>query len=440
MAEIRQTLTTTIPPEKQGQYLTLPFTIPENVAELRLSYTYPKFRSEDQSLPNGVFHLQDRINIIDLGLVSPDGKQAGASGSDKAHFYINGKSATPGYLPQPLVPGEWQILVGAYKVAPEGVPVTYELTFVEKERRLLIGDIHTHTLGSDGVFTLEELATHAKRQGLDFLAITDHNQMVSSDVLVRIPEVTMIPGVEWTHYRGHANFLGVDCPYDVPFFTNNDEAMREIFTTAHERGALIVINHPQDDSCGFHFDLTSLPFDAFEIWNGPMRESNLRAVAMWHQMLAAGQKVPAVGGSDYHRDQLFQILGGPCMGVYAGSDAPEDILAAVHTGESFITFSPSGPLVDLSIDDVKMGGTVTWSEDLTVQIDVKRLKTGDVVRLVSPDNSTDLLQAVSDGDADLVAPVPGPGFVRVEIYRTFLPGIPPLPALISNPIYISENK
>ncbi len=34
-----------------------------------------------------------------------------------------------------------------------------------------------------------------------------------------------------------------------------------------------------------------------------------------------------------------------------------------------------------------------------------------------------------------MAPVPGPGFLRVEIYRTFLPGVPPLPALISNPIY-----
>ncbi len=440
MTEIKQTLTYTVAPEQQGLYLTLPFTMPENIAEFRLHYVYPAFKSEDESLPNGTFHPKERVNTIDLGLISPDGKQAGASGSDKDHFYINGKSATPGYQPQVLTPGEWQILVGAYKIAPEGVTVTYELTFVEKERRLLIGDIHTHTLGSDGVFTLEELATHAKRQGLDFLAITDHNQMVSSDVLARIPDVTMIPGVEWTHYRGHANFLGVDRPYDVPFFTNDDKAMQEIFTTAHERGALIVINHPQDDSCGFQFDLSSVPYDLFEIWNGPMRESNLRAVAMWHQMLASGQKVPAVGGSDYHRDQLFQILGGPCMGVYAGSSAPEDILAALKSGDSFITFSPSGPSVDLTIGDVKMGGTVAWSEGLTVQIEAKRLTTGDVIRLVSAGDSIDLLQAASPGDADLVAQVPGPGFVRVEIYRTFLPGIPPLPALISNPIYISERK
>ncbi len=96
--------------------------------------------------------------------------------------------------------------------------------------------------------------------------------------------------------------------------------------------------------------------------------------------------------------------------------------------------------MDLTIGDVKMGGTAAWSEDLTVQIEAKRLTTGDVIRLVSAGDSIDLLQAASPGDADLVAQVPGPGFVRVEIYRTFLPGIPPLPALISNPIYISESK
>ena len=32
-------------------------------------------------------------------------------------------------------------------------------------------------------------------------------------------------------------------------------------------------------------------------------------------------------------------------------------------------------------------------------------------------------------------PVAAPGFVRVEILRAFIPGIPRLPALISNPIY-----
>jgi hypothetical protein len=84
-----------------------------------------------------------------------------------------------------------------------------------------------------------------------------------------------------------------------------------------------------------------------------------------------------------------------------------------------------------------LGDTVEWETGLTLQISAKGLKTGDVVRMVGADATADLLQAGADGDAALSAPVPGPGFARVEIYRTFLPGVPPLPALISNPIYFA---
>ncbi|MBG0771180.1 MAG: hypothetical protein H0S82_05690, partial [Anaerolineaceae bacterium] len=73
MNEINQTVTFTITPEQQGQYLTVPFTMPEAIAEFRLSYRYPRFREEAQPLPNGQFTPHDQINIIDLGLIAPDG-------------------------------------------------------------------------------------------------------------------------------------------------------------------------------------------------------------------------------------------------------------------------------------------------------------------------------------------------------------------------------
>ena len=433
---MHKTLTFIIAPDQKGAYLTLPFTMPENTAEFRLSYSYPRFNEEPQDVPGGRFIERDIINFVDLGLIGPDGRQVGASGSDKSSIFISGRNATLGYTPQPLTPGEWQILVGAYWIAPEGVTVTYELEFIPKERRLLLGDLHTHTLGSDGVLSLEELAAHAHKQGLDFLAITDHNQTVSPKVLQRIPNVTLIPGVEWTHYRGHANFLGIENPYDEPFFVDSED-IRPRFQTARDRGAVIVVNHPCDENCGFQFDLEDLPFDLLEIWNGPMREYNLRAIALWQSMLAKGYKIPAVGGSDYHRDNLFQILGGPSMGVYSLSNAPEDILAALKAGHSFITFAPRGPKLDMTVGDVEMGDTVVWSPGLEISIKVRKLLRGDVVRVVSQTKSEDIFQSPNDGDVTLSLPVVEPGFIRVEIHRVFLPGVPPLPALISNPIFFA---
>lgn len=430
------TVETHLTPDQAGQYLTIPFPVPADTAELHVHYRYPGQRVTPQDIPGGQFTAQNRVNIIDLGLIAPDGSQVGASGSDKDHFFISETRATPGYRPHPLNPGEWKLLLGAYKIAPEGVDVSYEIAFTPKKRRLLLGDIHTHTNGSDGVFTVSELATHAQRQGLDFLAITDHNQMVSQQYLNTIGEITLIPGIEWTHYEGHANFLGVDQPYDAPFYTNSTDEMRARFASAKERGALIVINHPFDEGAGFHFDMADLPFDCLEVWNGPMRESNFRAVGLWQSMLTAGRKIPAVGGSDYHRDGLFQIIGGPCMGVYADSDSPTDILAAIRAGRSFITFAPNGPILEMMAGETSMGDTATWQEGLQVEIVADRLNTGDAIRVVSGAGSQDVFQAPENGKVALTLPVREPGFMRVEIYRTFLPGLPPLPALLGNPIYV----
>lgn len=424
-----------IEPSQQGTYFTLPFRIPEPIERLTLSYRYPRHDGEETLVGEEGFIPHDEINIIDLGLIDPSGRQVGVSGSDKTEITISETLATPGYRPCQLGAGEWQILVGAYKVAPQGVTVLYEIQMQPKSLRLLKGDLHAHTLASDGVHTVEELAWKARRNGLDFLAITDHNQMISAAELPRIPGLTLIPGVEWTHYQGHANFLGIDRPYDAPFFTNTPEEARQRFESARARGALITLNHPFEPGMGINFDINSLPFDCLEIWNGPMRESNLRAVGLWQSLLAAGQKVPACGGSDYHRDTPFIFLGGPTTCVYAQSAGPSDILAALQAGQSYITFAPNGPGLDFTAGDAIVGGRVDWHDIKEAQLSVTGLLAGDVVRVVTADGTDVLLQANAPGQFSGRYSMSAPGFARVEVLRPFLPGVPLLPALISNPIY-----
>ncbi len=218
------------------------------------------------------------------------------------------------------------------------------------------------------MLSVEELAQRALRHGLDFLAITDHNQMVSADSLPKVPGVTLIPGIEWTHFKGHANFLGVDKPYDEPFFANDMQEIRARFESARSRGALITLNHPFEELCPFTFDMSALPFDCLEIWNGPMRESNLRAVGLWQSLLAAGKKIPITGGSDYHRDQLFIFPGGPTTCVYAMSPSPADILAALKQGHAYIVFAPDGPALELTAGDAMMGDSVPFAKVRELQI------------------------------------------------------------------------
>ena len=428
-----------IEPARQGEYLFLPFFIDEEVESLSLSYEYGRHDRDELEIGNAMFNSRPEINIVDLGLIAPDGRQVGASGSDKTEIFVSEASATPGYRACRIVPGEWRILIGAYKVAPDGVSVSYSVTLKHKSLRLLKGDLHTHTLGSDGVLTAEELAWRAVRHGLDFLAITDHNQMSSQDSLPKVPGLTLIPGVEWTHFQGHANFLGVDRPYDEPFAANTLEEVQARFASARQRGASITINHPFDEVAGFHFDWQTLPFDTLEIWNGPMRESNLKAVGLWQQLLTAGRKIPICGGSDYHRDTPFIFLGGPTTCVYAMSNGPSDILAALNDGHAYLTFAPNGPWLELTAGEAILGDTVKWTQVDRLDIRAGGLLAGDVLRVVTGSGSEVILQAPTPGDASATYTMSAPGFARVEILRAFLPALPMLPALISNPIYFEEG-
>ncbi|MEJ5309122.1 MAG: CehA/McbA family metallohydrolase [Anaerolineae bacterium] len=415
--------------------MTVPFMMPPDVESFSLTYHYERYGGSETGVAHGHFTSRPGVNTIDLGLIAPDGTEVGETGSDKRSIQISETEATPGYRPCRLVPGEWRILLGAYKVAPGGVEVTYELTFTPKRLRLLKGDLHVHTLASDGVLTAAELGQYALRHGLDFLAITDHNQKVAADALPHIPGLTLIPGVEWTHYKGHANFTGVDRPYDGTFAANTDEEVAERFASARARGALITIAHPFDESCPFLFDLDSLPFDCIEVWNGPMRPANLHAIGWWHSLLVAGKKIPVCGGSDYHRSQLFLFPGGPTTCVYALSAGASDILAALRAGHAYIVYAPDGPTLNLTAGEAMLGDSVSFGHVKELQAHVTGLHAGDVLQVITAQGSAILLKAETPGDFRGSYTIEAPGFARVEILREFVPGLPMLPALISNPVY-----
>ncbi len=423
--------------KQQGSYFTVPFDVPQSIETIDLFYQYPRRLDCEEKLQNGMFTAAPELNIVDLGLVSPDGRQVGASGSDKSQVHVSETISSPGYRRCSIQPGRWELVVGAYKIDPAGVLVHYEITLTEKSIRLLRGDLHVHSIASDGVHTLEELALKARANGLDFVAVTDHNQPVTSGELPCIPGVTMIPGIEWTHYQGHANFLGVDAPYDEPFYTNTLAETQERFFSARERGALITVNHPFEGDSSFKFELNALPFDCLEVWNGPMRESNLKALGLWQQLLASGSRLPITGGSDYHRDTPFIFLGGPTMGVYAMSGGANDILDAVRQGHSFITFAPNGPAAAMSAGNRMMGDQVSWQETRELTFRVEGLLKGDVVRVVTAAATDAVFTAATDGALEMIYAMQEPGFARLEVLRAFLPGLPMLPALITNPIYFT---
>ncbi|MBP1560612.1 MAG: PHP domain-containing protein [Oscillospiraceae bacterium] len=72
----------------------------------------------------------------------------------------------------------------------------------------MIGDLHCHTKLSDGSLGIEDIIVQAKRTGIDFISITDHDTMSSisrAKILGERYGIQILPGVElsaWDKSRG----------------------------------------------------------------------------------------------------------------------------------------------------------------------------------------------------------------------------------------------
>ena len=85
-----------------------------------------------------------------------------------------------------------------------------------------------------------------------------------------------------------------------------------------------------------------------------------------------------------------------------------------------------------------MGDTVNWLDQHEMVISADGLMSGDIIRVVTKDNTEIVLKVPCAGTYTGSYSMQSPGFARVEILRAFLPGLPLLPALISNPIYFDD--
>jgi hypothetical protein len=412
-------------------YTSLPFDMPRGIERIEIEYNYPRYVTE--SLPEGTAHSE--VNIIDLGIYDHEGTLYGWSGSNRRSVFISTTSASPGYRHGAFTPGKWAIALGLYKIS-DTVSVSLTLRLYPKERKLLRGDLHLHTLNSDGIYTTAFVLESATQGGLDFVALTDHNN-TQQNTEIGPTQLTVIPGVEYTNYRGHANFFFPDThiSFHDNFLSNTFEEMAGVFRRAKDAGAYISLNHPFSP-CPWEFGFERFPFDMLEVWNGPIYGGNIQAIACWHELLCAGKKIAAVGGSDLHKNELGRTFGTPCTYVYANGVSVPDILDALCAGHSGVTFTPEGPLPDISIADAGLGDTVSFSPGLTGMLNVTRAMKGDTLKLLTRDGLALSCAVPFNGTYQCSFPVERHGFYRLELYRQLLDF--PMLCALSNPIYVRE--
>jgi len=326
-------------------------------------------------------------SVLDLGCLGPDGFR-GWSGGARSSFFISAAGATPGYLPGEVSPGLWQVVIGVHRVPAEGVrfEVTVELadgavpagwlagvvaadgTVLSDEaglagaarlggaasladrparralpaasgRTWLAGDLHAHTVHSDGAMSVPELASFAVTRGLDFVAVTDHNTVSHHASLPGISArygVTLVPGQEVTTARGHAGVLG-DTGW-IDFRSSADSWL----AAAERGGGLMSVNHPFAGDVSWLHSMARRP-PLLEVWHWSWLDPSWTTPLSWWQ--AWDPAAIPVGGSDWHREGSDAPLGTPTTWVESADSSVDAILEALAAGRVAITASREGPVL-----------------------------------------------------------------------------------------------
>lgn len=402
-------------------YFYIPFEVPQGTTRIEVTLAYPK--ADDCVIDLGAFDPRDTGYPTNAGF-------RGWSGGARDRFFIATDDATPGYVHGDIPPGRWSVILGLYKVPEAGTEVSVTITLdaaprtlepqpvrtfpVRRQAGWYKGDLHCHTFHSDAKGSPELLHAAARQAGLDFLAIADHNTTTQRRYFhpQSSPDLVFVRAMEVTTAEGHANVYGVDDWIDFRMTRPSDG--HTLARLVHDKGGLLSINHDKPP-IAWEYELPEA--DCQEVWQSTWMAWNWIALDRWQQRLASGLRLSAIGGSDYHQPaQLMPegplVLARPTTVLWLPELCEDAIIAAMKAGRGYITESPTGPSLIVTVDEQPMGSEVVNPHSLRVEA-----KDAQGDRLVWIDATGEIGSTpITTGDWHYEAVFPGvERFIRAEI-------------------------
>lgn len=209
----------------------------------------------------------------------------------------------------------------------------------------LKGNLHTHTLESDGDSAPADVVRWYAEHGYDFLAITDHDKitrvedslglvlLLGEEVTDRLPKKPL-----------HVNAIGIEEAVQPQHGATPVEVLQRNIDAVRKAGALALINHP---NFGWAFgadELLQLERANFlEIASGhPFvnAQGPPSVESMWDRMLTAGKRIYGVAVDDTHHlkrvlDEGMVPPGKAWVMVRAEKRDAKSILAALAAGDFY---------------------------------------------------------------------------------------------------------
>lgn len=216
------------------------------------------------------------------------------------------------------------------------------------------GNLHTHTINSDGDSAPDAVARWYKEQRYHFLALTDHNYFTDPQGLNRFfaadERFLLLTGEEVTSRYGskpiHVNAFRLKETIDPAFGDSVADTIQKNVDVIRGAGAIPSLNHPNFVWAVTPQELAVVEnLGLFEVYNGhpTTNEAGGGGAAslteMWDYLLSAGRKIRGIAVDDAHSFKEFgPHLSNPGRGwimVRAAALTPENLFAAVEAGDFY---------------------------------------------------------------------------------------------------------
>lgn len=205
-------------------------------------------------------------------------------------------------------------------------------------------DLHVHTCYSeDSIITLENLIAHVRKNGLDGVAITDHDTVEGALRIVKVAgekklKPIIIPGIEVSTETG-GHILGINVTTPIPKELSIEETVERI----HEVGGIAIAAHPEalfKNRIGLSPKILSFGLDAIEVINSSLFPFKL--LTRRCKRFAEHHGLPQTAGSDSH---IPEAIGLAYTIIECDGTSLDDIAESIKKGLTM----PTGRGIPLSL-------------------------------------------------------------------------------------------
>jgi hypothetical protein len=205
------------------------------------------------------------------------------------------------------------------------------------------GQLHVHSIASDGELSPDEVVDWYRQQGYHFLALTDHGVLAEArtlaDDFITLSGIE-VDGVDPERGLYHLVGLGLTAPPGVG--TRESVPAQEAIDRLRAAGGLVVMAHPYWSGQMSKDLLHQQGCIGLEIYNGGCEVDNARGFSTvhWDDLLAAGRRPWGLAVDDAHWRQGDHDAGLGWVWVKAAALTQAALRDALQSGHFYASSGP----------------------------------------------------------------------------------------------------